>query len=268
MRRIALKRKSPIYFRSMSEASKCRHVAIIAGGMGDIGRAIATRLSRDGFCVGLLGLPVPDSETGTFLDSLTGDGHAWTECDLSSPEQVKNTVRKFASQGRLAVCVQSASPSIQRASLAEASSEEFARQFNVHVNGTRFLFQEAATFMRGHGGRLIGITTAALDPNLRAKRMGAYLVAKAAMVGIMRELAKDLAGERITVNAVAPGYVATRLNRDLPERLVDFVKEANPMKLNITSEDVAGVVSFLCSEDARAITGVSIPVTGGESMTL
>jgi 3-oxoacyl-[acyl-carrier protein] reductase len=147
--------------------------------------------------------------------------------------------------------------------------ERFEHELRLHILGSFALLQEAAKRMRtAKAGRIIGITTAALDPALRAKRMGSYLVGKATLEAILRELAKELAGDGITVNAVAPGFMAGGLNKDLPERMTDFVKEANPMKTLVTPQDVAAAVAFLCSPDARAITGISLPVTAGELMTL
>ncbi|GEM_PF-1219020 len=245
-----------------------RPCALIAGGMGDIGRAIAERLARDGLRICLLVHSTPDDVVEAFLSSVEGAGHTWARCDLSIPTQIPAVVQKLVGNSPLMACIQAASPAIHRSALRDETYAELMRQFNVHVHGSLILFQQAAQRMRDRGGRLVGITSAALDPCLRAKRMGGYLVAKAAFVGILRELAKELAADGITVNAVAPGYVATNLNRDLPERLADFVKESNPMKLSIKPQDVAGAVSFLCSVDARAITGVTIPVNGGESMTL
>lgn len=242
--------------------------ALIVGSFGGIGQAVARRLAQDGFRVALLVHSAPEPEVVAFLDTLEGSDHVWARCDLADPKQIPGVIESVVGDGPLDACIHAASPPIHRVSLRDETCDELARQFDVHVYGSLVLFQQAAKRMRGQGGRLIGITSAALDPNLRVKRMGGYLVAKAAFVGILRELAKELASDDITVNAVAPSYIATNLNRDLPERLADFVKESNPMKRSIDPQDVAGAVSFLCSVDARAITGVMIPVSGGEFMTL
>ncbi len=117
-------------------------------------------------------------------------------------------------------------------------------------------------------GVLIGITTSAIEQNSPSGNMAGYISSKSALRGLLRELARQLAPYGVRVNAVAPSFVNTKLNSDLPERIIDFVKEKNPMKKIVTPEDVAGVISFLCSDDAKSITGVSIPISYGETMNL
>jgi 3-oxoacyl-[acyl-carrier protein] reductase len=90
-----------------------------------------------------------------------------------------------------------------------------------------------------------------------------YAAAKAGLIGFTKSLAKEVGSRGITVNAVAPGFIATRLTEGLPEEMKAMLLERTPLGRFGTPEDVAGAVAFLVGPDSRFITGHTLTVDGG-----
>lgn len=242
---------------------------IIAGGQGGVGRAAAARLAADGYAVALLYRSGSDEEVRECVSSLSGVGHVARRCDITDAAAVSAAVRSLAEDRRIFGCVLAATEPIVRKSLLELEDVELRKALEVEVIGNFMLCRALAPLLRAAGeGIIVGVTSMFIEPNHRAGRMGAYVPAKFALRGLLRELAAELAPYGVRVNAVAPSMMRTKLSDDLPDRLFDFAQEKNPMKSLLTPEELAGVISFLCSDDARAITGVSLPVAYGEVETL
>lgn len=98
------------------------------------------------------------------------------------------------------------------------------------------------------------------------KNTTAYVVAKSAIGGLVKSLAADYAGTGVTVNCVAPSMMETKFLADTSSLIVEAAAEANPMRRNARVEDVVPAMAFLLSEEARFITGVTLPVTGGSAL--
>ena len=245
-------------------------VAIIAGGTGGIGRAIARKFAEDAYQVVVLYKNTPVKEAESLVVTLPGSGHKVLSCDVTDFVAVERAVKSIAEEkGKIDACIYSVIDKLVRKKITELDSASFQFQFESAVFGGFNLFKSVAPIMqRQSQGRIVGITSAALEPNVDTGRMGAYVPAKYALRGLLREFAKELAPYGVTVNAVAPGFVPTALNSDLPEQMAELVREKNPMKKVVSPEDVANIVAFLCSDEAAPLTGLSIPVTYGEVMNL
>ncbi len=244
-------------------------IALISGGMGDLGKATAKRLAKDGYSICVL-VHRNSPTISKFLSSLSGNGHSYYVCDVSKKKKVDEVINKIIKgKNPIEIFVHSAVDPIIRKSVLDIKEEEFRGQFEAGFFGAFNLFSKVGNIMREtKKGVIIGITTTAIEPNSGSGNMAGYISSKFALRGLLRELAKQMAQYGVRVNAVSPSFVATKLNADLPPRILDFVKEKNPMKKIVTPEDVADVISFLCSDDAKSINGMSFPVSFGESINI
>lgn len=244
--------------------------ALITGGMGGVGKAIATRMAEDGFRVGILYRTHSKDEVDDFLSSLHGVGHGAFCADFRDTDSVRDAVDQYLqTYGSVSICVHAAAAPLTRKKIVDLSEEELFADFYPSVFGAAILFQAVGRSMKERrSGVLIGITTAALGQNIQSGAMGAYLPAKCALRGLLRGLAYELGPAGIRVHAVAPGFMRTPMNADIPERIDEFLLEKSPLKRMITPLDVANVVRFLCSDEASSLTGLSIDVAAGESISL
>ena len=112
--------------------------------------------------------------------------------------------------------------------------------------------------MRKHGGRIINMASLSGIKGMAGQTN--YSAAKAALIGVTKALAQETAARNVTVNAVAPGFIDTDMTKDLPK---DQLKSLVPMNRFGKPEEVASLVSYLCTEDAGYITGEVISINGG-----
>jgi 3-oxoacyl-[acyl-carrier protein] reductase len=244
-------------------------VIIIAGGMGDIGRATALKLAQDGHKICLLYHHTKRDVVEEFLSSLPGEGHEAFMCDLTDTLDVTRVVEEAAGvMGRIDICVHAAVSPLVRKRASVIEPKEFREQFDVTLFGGVNLFHAVIPyFLKQKSGRIIGLTTSAIESNALAANMAGYICAKHALRGLLRELARELSPAGITVNAVAPGFVPTALHHDLPKQIFDFLKDPERREI-VTPEDVANVISFLAGAEASEISGSSFSVPPGTAFAL
>lgn len=247
-----------------------RRTAFITGGMGGIGRAISIQLAQDGFRIAILYHHTSVDVVENFLSSLQGKGHKAFSGDVSNADDVGRIVRSIHEEfGRIDVCIHAATEKLNRKKITDLDASAFHTSIAVDFLGGFYVFRSVAPIMQEQrSGKIIGILSSVIEQNAASGKMGAYGVAKYGLRGLLREFAKELAPYSVTVNAVTPNFVPTALQKDIPERALDFIREKNPMKKIVSAQDVARVVSFLCSDAANPLTGISIPITYGEVMNL
>jgi 3-oxoacyl-[acyl-carrier protein] reductase len=237
-------------------------IALVTGSSRGIGRAMAERLSRDGASVAIN--YVSNSEKAEeVVAAITSGGGAGValQADVSGIEGIQRLFDKTLEHfGRLDILVNNAGIRITQ-SVADIQEEEFDRLFGINVKGPFFTCQQAAHRI-SDGGRIINVSSAVTRMMLPGYSI--YAASKAAVDQLTRVLAKEMGERQVTVNAVSPGPVDTALLREgkTEEQIQQMAQMAAFNRIGKV-EDIADVVAFLASDDARWITGQVIHVNGG-----
>lgn len=243
-------------------ASLAGKVAIVTGASRGIGRAIALRLSEEGASVVVNYARGSEQakEVVSAIEAAGGKALA-VQADVSKTAEIRDLFdRTLETYSQVDILVNNAGVILYKP-VAEVTEAEFDNLFAINVKGTFFACQEAAKRM-AEGGRIVNFsssTTAMLLPTY-----GAYVATKGAVEQLTRSLAKELGDRQITVNVISPGPTDTELFTvgKTAEQIQRFTQMAALGRLGKV-EDIADVTAFLCSEQARWITGQNIRVNGG-----
>lgn len=246
----------------MSEGKLQNKVAIVTGSSRGIGSAIAQRLSDEGakIVVNYAGSSDKAQEVVAQIEAKGGNAIA-LQADVSKIADIQRlfdqTIEKF---GKVDILVNNAGIILYKL-ITDVTEADFDKIFAINVKGTYFACQQAAKRM-ADGGRIINFsssTTAMMLPTYSA-----YVATKGAVEQITRVLAKELGGRGITVNVVSPGATNTELlmTGKTEEQINRLAQMAALGRLGEV-QDIADVVAFLASDDARWITGQNIRVNGG-----
>jgi NAD(P)-dependent dehydrogenase (short-subunit alcohol dehydrogenase family) len=240
-------------------------VALVTGGASGLGFAAAQRLAREGCTVVLADL------NAAALDAAAASLGAGTQrvlMDVGDAAQVRAGVaRALAAAGRIDILVNSAGVSHQ-GSVLDNPLDAWERVLRINLTGSYLVTQVVAQHMAerhkgdGRGGRIVMLASIS-GQQVWSGRV-AYSSSKAGVVGLMKSCAIDLAPLGITVNAVSPGPIATPQTAALHNEVVRAaVAAATPMARYGQPEEVADVIAFLASDDARWVTGHELVVDGG-----
>jgi len=241
--------------------------AIITGASQGIGKAIACRLSRDGFRVAINDLPSQKAQLEEVHAYITEQGGTSTIIlgDVSIESEVKEMVDTAVERfGGLDVMVANAGI-CKPASFLDTTVEDLHHTLSVNALGTFLCYKYAAHQMieQGRGGRIIGACSVAGKTG--SPLLGAYCASKFAVRGLTQTAALEFGKYGITVNAYAPGIIDTTMARNLIEfRKQQGLDTKGPLVgFNGEPDDIAGLVSYLASKESRFITGQSISINGG-----
>jgi NAD(P)-dependent dehydrogenase (short-subunit alcohol dehydrogenase family) len=196
------------------------------------------------------------------------------ECDVSNADSVANAFsRSVSTLGPIQILVNNAGTAKSRL-FTQTTREVWDELIGVNLTGTFLCTQEVLpAMMEAKSGRIVNVASTA---GLRGyKTMSAYCASKHGVIGLTRALAQETAKHGITVNAVCPSYTDTYLTglavKNIVNNLGKTAEEAMGMLTNvitrgtlITVEEVASAVSWLCSPDASGVTGIALPIAGGE----
>ena len=256
-------------------------IAIITGAASGIGRAIAMRLSLEGAAIVAADLQEKAVEKLIReIKSLGRRGLALVT-DVSSEKDVARMVEETRGNfGPVDILVNNAGTG-SIGLIIEQSEEDWERPMRVNLKGT-FLCSRAVAkeMIPRKRGRIVNISS--ISGKSGEEFIGAYCASKFGVIGLTQALAKELARHLITVNAVCPGYIWTPMweemanwfkenfpslaDKSVQEIFENRVKSVTPLRRPQTPDDIANLVAFLVSEEARNITGQAINVDGGAVM--
>jgi 3-oxoacyl-[acyl-carrier protein] reductase len=237
-------------------------VAIVTGAARGLGRAIATSLAAAGTKTACIDVNT-ETLAGTVeaIRSAGGTAEPWA-CDVTDSDRVGKVVGEVVAKwGGIHILVNNAGITRDNV-IMRMKDEQWDAVININLKGT-FLFTRAVArpMMKGRRGRIINV--ASVSGLMGNPGQANYSASKAGVIGLTRTVARELAGRNITVNAVAPGFIATEMTAALGEEILQEVRNQIPLGRLGDPQDVADAVLFLASEAAGFITGHVLTVDGG-----
>jgi len=237
--------------------------ALVTGASGGLGSAIAKALSDQGARLALSGSNADKLER--FRAGLGGD-HVALPCNLSDGAAVDALVPQAleALGGRLDILVNNAGVTRDNL-LMRMKDEEFADVIRINLEAAFRLIRAAARpMMKARFGRIISVTSVVGVTGNPGQAN--YVASKAGLIGLTKAVAQELASRGITVNAVAPGFMASAMTDALSEQQRDSILARIPLGAMGSGEDIGAAIVYLASREAGYVTGQTLHVNGGMAM--
>jgi len=236
--------------------------ALVTGASQGLGRAIAVGLAKAGASVACVARNVEKLQATVAEITAAGGTAAAFACDVTNGESVQKTIDDvLAKWGKLHILVNNAG--ITRDTLIpRMQDEQWDEVINTNLRGA-FLFTRAVTrpMMQARYGRIVNI--ASVSGLMGNPGQANYSASKAGLIGMTRSVARELATRKVTVNAVAPGFIETDMTAALGEKIIEEVVNRVPVRRLGHPEEIVGAVLYLASGAASYVTGQVLTVDGG-----
>ncbi len=240
-------------------------IAIVTGASGGIGRAVAVRLAADGADVACFGQNAERLQETVSEVARHGRRAGVHTVDSRDAAAIHAAVAQVeASWGRIDVLVNNAGVT-KDGLLIRMSADDWDEVMAVNLRST-FLFTKAAAraMMKQRGGSIINVSS--IIGLIGNPGQANYAASKAGIIAFTKSVAKELASRGVRANAIAPGFISTRMTGRLNDELQKKMLELIPLARYGSPEDVAGAASFLAGDDSAYVTGQVIQVCGGMVM--
>jgi 3-oxoacyl-[acyl-carrier protein] reductase len=237
-------------------------VAVITGGASGIGKAAVEKFAREGAAVAIWDVNETQGKELELILLHEGFAARFVKVNTASFEEVEHATKEVIKQfGKISVLVNNAGIT-RDASILKMTAEQWQQVMDVNLTGVFNCCKAISPNMIENGfGRIINTSSiVGLYGNFGQAN---YAATKAGVIALSKTLARELGKYNITVNAVAPGFIATDMIKTIPEKVITMMTEKVPLKKLGTPEDVANTYAFLASDEAQFISGTVISVDGG-----
>lgn len=244
-------------------------VALVTGGGSGIGEACARRFAQTGYRVAIV--DVNPEAAGRVADEIAGQGAVCRGhvADVSDPQAIGAAVAAVAADwGRIDACVTAAGVLESVSTIMDMDLTTHERIWRINYDGTVHTCRAVGRVMQGQGSGAI-VTLGSIN-SFAALPLPAYCPSKTAILRLTEMLAVELGRFGVRVNGVAPTYVLTpavQAKIDSGERDAAVIRRSNALGIFVEPADIADVVGFLCSDQARAVSGVMLPVDAAHLST-
>jgi len=241
-------------------------VAVITGAGRGIGQAIAERLAAEGARIAVVSRTMENAQkTADQLNQQKPETALAYAVDVANGEAVAELCSEVLKTfGKVHVLVNNAGITRDRLSM-RMSEEDWDQVLDTNLKGAfHFIQNLQRPMMRQSYGRIVNISS--VSGLIGQAGQVNYSASKAGLIGLTKALAREISGRKVTVNAIAPGFIATDMTAQLPENIREELRKLIPLGVFGESADVAAAVAFIASPEAKYITGQVLTVDGGMVM--
>jgi 3-oxoacyl-[acyl-carrier protein] reductase len=238
-------------------------VAIVTGGGSGLGRETCLSFASEGAKVIVADIDFEKAKSVVGeITGLEGTEALAVDVNVADPDSVNDMVEKVMKRfGRIDILINNAGIT-RDAMLHKMTKEQWDAVIAVNLTGPFLVGQAVSIVMREQGSGSI-INTSSIIGTSGGVGQSNYAAAKAGMIGLTKTWSKELVKKGVRVNAVAPGYIHTPMTAEVPEKVIDMLKQKIPMGDLGQASDVANAYLFLASDDSKYMTGKILEVDGG-----
>lgn len=261
-----LSRKNNFLIRSMSSNPKLRgKVAVVTASTEGIGFAIAKRLAEDGASVVVSSRKKNKVDEAVKVIKTVSENVSGIPCHVGKAEDRQRLLDfAVAKYGGIDIFISNAAVNPVMCQVLDTPEDAWDKIFDINVKSAFLLTQQVLPLMEARGGGSI-IYVSSIAAFKPMEVIGAYSVSKTALLGLAKAAAMQCVSSNIRVNCLCPGIIETKFSEGLTsnESSRELIYQHIPMRRIGKPDECAGLVSFLCSDDASYITGEAFPVAGG-----